>query len=323
MPDRPKYMKGMSQKDMEVMQRLEDKVKAKDGFGREGENQFQEKYSASRRSVFARAKTEPSKALASTSAQASKQETDGYEAIRTVFNKFDADGSGSLDRNEIQRVLSIIGMNACNIDRIFVAMDSDGNGTVDIDEFVTWMKGSQGNGKIVNDAMNGFDSRNDPEEHAIPEETINIPGSAEDTPYKAPQEEIDPYKTPKSRKSVKVSASAVKVTAKPNPSDPSVRAAITQIFDKWDEDGNGQLDKAEFRSALSVSTDLDSATINQMFDCADADKSGYVDIEEFLSWAFKERSSVADFSTISEHRTVSQAAVATVKVRRSVKVAWE
>lgn len=60
--------------------------------------------------------------------------------LRLAFNRKDTDGSGFLERNEISAALSSSGIIASRstIDMVFEYMDSDGNGRIDLEEFVSF-----------------------------------------------------------------------------------------------------------------------------------------------------------------------------------------
>eukprot|EP01045_Picozoa_sp_COSAG04_P011731 COSAG04_NODE_765_length_10500_cov_7.566869_3_plen_315_part_00 len=66
---------------------------------------------------------------------------------REVFRMLDKDGSGYLDREEVEKASGVLGadlgfiMSADELDRQFTAMDPDGDGVLSFDEFETWWKG--------------------------------------------------------------------------------------------------------------------------------------------------------------------------------------
>ena len=57
--------------------------------------------------------------------------------IKEVFDQFDADGSGSIDRKEIAAVCEKLGVDAskADIDELISAADSDGDGKISFAEF--------------------------------------------------------------------------------------------------------------------------------------------------------------------------------------------
>lgn len=60
---------------------------------------------------------------------------------------------------------------------------------------------------------------------------------------------------------------------------------LREIFDHYDKDGNGRIDRSEFASlmmALGGAADPDEAAIG--FQEIDGDRSGSVDFKEFASW---------------------------------------
>eukprot|EP00930_Biecheleria_cincta_P086220 TRINITY_DN75549_c0_g1_i1.p1 TRINITY_DN75549_c0_g1~~TRINITY_DN75549_c0_g1_i1.p1 ORF type:complete len:270 (-),score=43.56 TRINITY_DN75549_c0_g1_i1:94-867(-) len=68
--------------------------------------------------------------------QADKDE-DREHVLRT-FKRWDADGSGKLDRREFQKALSAASLRPAAIDQMWTLADKDHNGLVDISEFVAW-----------------------------------------------------------------------------------------------------------------------------------------------------------------------------------------
>ncbi len=60
--------------------------------------------------------------------------------LKGVFDKFDKDQNGAIDREEFTEFLSAIGkpMGAEQIARGFAEIDVDGSGVIEFDEFVDW-----------------------------------------------------------------------------------------------------------------------------------------------------------------------------------------
>lgn len=62
--------------------------------------------------------------------------------VKEIFRKFDADSSGSIEREEIEKVLRTLDwqlFNKENCRKIFKSMDSNGDGHVDMQEFMAWI----------------------------------------------------------------------------------------------------------------------------------------------------------------------------------------
>ena len=67
--------------------------------------------------------------------------------------------------------------------------------------------------------------------------------------------------------------------------------SFRELFATFDEDGNGELDKKEFRKAVREKMEIDEETISPeeveaLFDAVDADGSGELDSSEFMAWLF-------------------------------------
>ena len=57
-----------------------------------------------------------------------------------MFNKFDADGNGSIGRDEFNQLM--IEIKTCpsdKIDEAFKSLDRDGNGIISFPEFLNWL----------------------------------------------------------------------------------------------------------------------------------------------------------------------------------------
>ncbi len=64
------------------------------------------------------------------------------EQLRRIFEELDEDGSGELDRDEVRSMVTQLGMDASekDVDAAMSAMDADGGGTVDFEEFCAWWR---------------------------------------------------------------------------------------------------------------------------------------------------------------------------------------
>lgn len=62
------------------------------------------------------------------------------KALENMFNEYDKDGSGGLDAAELQTLAASIGImwDAAAVEEAVAAIDTDGNGVIDIKEFATW-----------------------------------------------------------------------------------------------------------------------------------------------------------------------------------------
>eukprot|EP01052_Picozoa_sp_SAG31_P039756 SAG31_NODE_5582_length_2442_cov_6.075117_3_plen_128_part_00 len=64
--------------------------------------------------------------------------------MKAIFDKVDLDGSGSIDRRELTKLLGGVGYTAAAEDtvavKIMAEMDMDGDGSISFEEFAHWWK---------------------------------------------------------------------------------------------------------------------------------------------------------------------------------------
>ena len=62
--------------------------------------------------------------------------------IQRAFHKFDADGSGELDREEFEKAMFFLGLRLSSkeLHALFQVADADGSGNIDLDEFASMVK---------------------------------------------------------------------------------------------------------------------------------------------------------------------------------------
>lgn len=82
---------------------------------------------------------ESAKVSAAAAAKAAAEDAD-TKTLRAMFNQIDTDGGGTLDRDEIDEMALILGMNfnKAQMDAAWAFMDHDSSGEVDFDEFKNW-----------------------------------------------------------------------------------------------------------------------------------------------------------------------------------------
>jgi len=74
--------------------------------------------------------------------RAEQQRAASIGELRTLFDEIDADCSGELERHEIRSLVTRLGQDASeqDVDAAMAAMDKDGDGVVDFDEFCGWWR---------------------------------------------------------------------------------------------------------------------------------------------------------------------------------------
>jgi septal ring factor EnvC (AmiA/AmiB activator) len=78
------------------------------------------------------------------------------EQLRELFDEIDADGGGTLDKQEIKQLADKLGvaMTRRELDQAMAEMDADGSGEVDFDEFAEWWPKQEGKNSALMSALN-------------------------------------------------------------------------------------------------------------------------------------------------------------------------
>jgi len=76
----------------------------------------------------------------------------GTDSLKQLFLKFDADGNGALDPGEIKLFIDDLvpgDVSTAAAQRLVIAMDENGDGEIDIDEFITFFRDQSQKSKMV------------------------------------------------------------------------------------------------------------------------------------------------------------------------------
>ena len=191
-----------------------------------------------------------------------RKETDITEA----FRDFDLDSNGSLDRQEFFELVTKIGMKVTpqQIDLVWHAFDTDGNGEIDVEEFTQFLRDLQtGRRDSINVKMLSAEAR----KLRIHEKTEYAQALAE-TASALRQKFVDYIK------------------------DRNVSTKV--IFDEFDRNSSGSLDKNEFFYAIKeIGHEITLNQMNIIWPMFNLDVQGSIglhELEKFLShseWSFK------------------------------------
>ena len=141
----------------------------------------------------------------------------------------------------------------------------------------------------------------EPEPTEAAEEPAEEPADAE-AAAEAPVEEAAPEERTLARESSNVGekGAALNSTVQLNPEDGDVQEQLRQIlidnavrvidlFRDWDDDGNGKVDKKEFRKAMkALGLDVPRKEVDRLFDSFDPDGGGSIEYNE-LNKALKRK----------------------------------
>jgi calmodulin len=168
---------------------------------------------------------------------------------RQLFHEIDADGGGTLDRDEIQQLAKRLGKRVSGkaLAEAMQEMDADGSGEIEFEEFLSWWKGHQAKGG------GGFFSGL----------SLDFLKSAPPPP---PETELE--------RNLRLADE-----------EAERQREARQVFDEIDEDGGGSLDRDEIKQlAKKLGKRISEKQLNEAMQEMDADGSGDVVFEEFYHW---------------------------------------
>jgi len=185
-----------------------------------------------------------------------------HQLIENIFNAYDDDGSGFLDRAEFHRVfqdlVGELGMNPDYAkrlsDEVLDATDTNADGKVSKAEFTPLAVDIVS--AIIDEAENHkFEEEQNPASNPAAAATNYVDAAHQILVHDLTREELT--------------------------------AALADIFNSADEDGNGTLDREEFARCLQdVSVDLTDDEINYLLANVDVNDDGVIDFKEFQPVAF-------------------------------------
>ena len=173
--------------------------------------------------------------------------------VLAIFEDWDADGSGSIDRREFRRAIQSLGFADGmdrEIDKVFDEFDADGSGSIEYSE--------------LNRKLRQFSGVEAINKHALRRTAGGRKGAALSTQVK-----LDT--APGARPVVDQMRDFLAANA----------VRVIDLFRDWDDDGNGMIEKSEFRQALShLGLEARVEQYDALFDSFDADGSGTIEFTE-------------------------------------------
>ncbi len=242
------------------------------------------------------------------------QQDENWHRAQAMFRMVDADGSGSLDREEVRMLGEQLGtpLVESELDAAMRAMDEDGSGSVDFEEFYEWWK-AVNQREVEGKGVWAEEDEVQPAEPAPPSAPASPAphrgggrrrGDASPTAPHSPAPERGAARRTKpatpSEPGVSIEESSGPETSSDEPRSRRIqrlllwcrprrkkteREECRELFDQIDEDGSGLLDISELvklAKLLGVTLTPDQAQV--AMDEIDDDKSGEIDFEEFFMW---------------------------------------
>lgn len=223
------------------------------------------------------------------------------DEVRELFDEIDEDGGGSLDKGEVGELLEKLGLDVTDekVDSIMFEMDADGQGEVELQEFLWWWKkaGKEYRAKLtklkdeMNDVKSLFDQFDDDGSGEIGEEELRaliqmLGVTMNDEELAATMAELDGdgsgevdfQEFYKWWRDPQTEGRLAKCKERMN--------AVKDRFDEVDVDGSGTLDRDEVRQLCEkmLEVDLTEAQLDAGMAQMDSDGGGEVDFNEFYVW---------------------------------------
>lgn len=70
---------------------------------------------------------------------------------------------------------------------------------------------------------------------------------------------------------------------------------LEEMWKRFDQDGNGELDQAEFRNALRLLNIVTNDEFLEVYNCIDTNNNGMISIKEFSAWWFNEDATTSSY----------------------------
>ena len=200
--------------------------------------------------------------------------------VMTLFRQWDRDGSGSVDKKEFRKAMKELGFDAPTelIDSIFDDMDKDHGGSVDFKELNKVLR--QGASVVLSKKLQtgsvGFDKKAEQKHGLRGSSAKQLPVSADGS---SPRAETASSKLPPPAPGLEGLQDALGRRLR----------EMLNLFKEYDVDGNGTIDKSEFRRAVAaIGLEYEDEIVDIVFDSYDADGSGEMEYKEFVQYSLRD-----------------------------------
>lgn len=190
-----------------------------------------------------------------------------FSRIRELWVEWDDDGSGSIDKTELFRALTLLGLEVTRgeTDDLFESLDADSSGTIEFEELKRALHSS---------ATVELDAALRAGAVAFEMDQKNKFALRKHGPGKTGSNVANDVKLEKG-------ASAVTVVEQLRASLTANLTRTIDLFREWDADNSGSVDKEEFHRALGLlGMQASKAESDELFDSLDDDRSGTIEFGE-------------------------------------------
>ena len=202
------------------------------------------------------------------------------QRVVDLFRTWDEDRSGTIDKKEFFKAVKSLGFEVTqpDTDAVFDALDEDKSGELEYKELNVMLR--QGVGSEATKA----NLKRMAKKQRDTSRTAKLTAKNVNQNYVAQRASALPPMVKLSNRGSELSVPEQLCEILKNH---SVR--LIDLFREWDDDGNGALDKKEFRAAIAaLGYDAPKTSIDALFDSIDDDRNGWIEFHE-LKAALSER----------------------------------
>ena len=210
------------------------------------------------------------------------------EAVN-MFNRVDVDGSGVLDQVEVAQLAGLLGFNFSEIELVHTmqAMDTDGDGEVNFEEFWSWWqeRNRRGDLRIHNNAVKMFREVDQDNSGSLDAGEIKELGFLLGFEFTPRELEEAMLQMSSGNDTVDFVGFYPWWVSRIQRGDTDLHNEALSVFRGVDVDNSGRLDKAEVgRLGQLLDFHFSPSELEEAMKQMDLDNSGEVEFEEFYEW---------------------------------------
>ena len=205
-------------------------------------------------------------------------------SIASLFDKFDTNGDGMIDSDELRQ--GLLGLNLADlppsqVERLIEQIDIDGDGKIDLAELEKSVTGAEYTPSEVEkeDDSEESEEENEEEEEDSDADSEDSEETSDDSEESGDDSDDEPESASKQHSPDEILEMLI------NHMDEQ-EANPAEIFHVLDEDGDKYVSREEFANTvgeLLENEDISQTSISDFIESLDSDKDGNIDIIEFIS----------------------------------------